>query len=85
MPSAITPCPWPASSLEGAVLGQPDNRGGTHRPHPHSLGLAVPAVVATGEDKVAAVAPVAVLPGGGQQGQDVHVVEAVPLSGGRHA
>lgn len=48
----------------------------------YSLGMAVPVVVAAGEDKVAAVA---VLMGSGQQGQDVYVVEAVPLLGGYNA
>ena len=47
----------------------------------YSLGMAVPVIVAAGEDKVAAVA---VLMGSGQQGQEVYVVEAVPLSHSIH-
>lgn len=48
----------------------------------YSPGMAVPVVIAAGEDKVAAMA---VLVSSGQQGQDVYVVEAVPLPGGHHA
>lgn len=95
----VTHCVWPegpqpALSLQGAVCGWRDPMGGTHAhwvgPRgvatalPPSPGLAVLAIVAAGEDKVAAVVLVAVLTRG-QHGQDVHVVEAVPRAYSRHA
>lgn len=94
-PSAQDPTAWsPRDHGLSYLCGQPFAASRTPGvvpvpavscPAPHSPGLAVLAIELAGEDKVASVAAVAVLVGGGHQGQDIHIMEAVPLTGSGHS